>query len=263
MRPGPGSESVARHLLIIFGATGDLYRRKLLPALYQLLEQYDLVERCVVLGVATSDLDDDGFRALSHDALEAAGHDDVECRNWCDRVLFYQAVGREPSTYAEVEKRVAQLESELELDGNRIYYLALPPSVFEPVLGALEDHGLTESEGWIRVVVEKPFGRDFESAVALNRMVHRYFLEPQIYRIDHYLGKATVQNLLVFRFANALFESAWNRDRIDNIQITVAESLGIGSRAGYYDRAGALIIVILLTVLVIDYLSSWLRKKVR
>ena len=242
MRPGPepGASQVTNHLVVIFGATGDLYRRKLLPALYELLAQYDLVDRCTILGVATTDLDDEGFREMSHEALQVAGHGDVDCETWCNRVLHYQVVGRDASTYSEVQKRVAQLEGDLGLDGNRIYYLALPPPAFSPVLGALEDHGLTVSDGWIRVVVEKPFGRDLESAHALNETVHRYFDEHQIYRIDHYLGKATVQNLLVFRFANALFEAAWNRDRIDNIQITVAESLGIGSRAGYYDRAGAI-----------------------
>ncbi len=237
--PLPGTAQVDRHLLVIFGATGDLYQRKLLPALYQLLDQYDLAERCTVLGVATSELDDDGFRKLSHEALREVGHDDVDCEMWCNRVLHYVSVSADPQDYSAVRTRIDELEEEYELRGDRIYYLALPPSAFEPVLQALEKQDLTSSDGWLRVVVEKPFGHDLESAEALNETVHARFEEEQVYRIDHYLGKATVQNLLVFRFANALFESAWNRDRIDNIQITVAEDLGIGSRAGYYDRAGA------------------------
>lgn len=238
--PAPGSPQVSKHLLVIFGATGDLYRRKLLPALYELLAQYDLVDRCVLLGVATSEFDDQAFRDMSHEALEEAGHHDVSCAGWCDQVLHFQRVSSDPTSYEALRERIDRLDAAHDLGGNRIFYLALPPSAFPPVVAALGKSGLSASSGWTRLVVEKPFGSDLESATALNVAIHDHFSEPQIYRIDHYLGKATVQNLLVFRFANALFESAWNRERIDNIQITVAEDLGVGTRAGYYDRSGAL-----------------------
>lgn len=242
MEPGPsmGAAQVERHLVVILGATGDLYRRKLLPALYQLLEQYDLVDRCVVLGVSIEDMSEADFREMSHDALVEAGHDDIDCSMWCDHVLHYQSVSGPEDTYEELAQRIAGLDSTFELGGNRIFYLALPPRAFAPVLATLDNAGLAQSDGWTRVVVEKPFGRDLESAMELNARIHEHFDEEQIYRIDHYLGKATVQNLLVFRFANSLFESAWSRERIDNVQITVSEDLGIGDRAGYYDKSGAM-----------------------
>jgi glucose-6-phosphate 1-dehydrogenase len=242
VEPGPdtGAEQVDRHLLVIVGATGDLYRRKLLPAMYQLLQQYDLIDRCVLLGVATSGISEEAFREMSHEALEDAGHFDVDCAAWCEQVLHYQSVSKDADSYAALAERVGELDANHDLGSNRIFYLALPPSAFGPVLESLDEVGLATSQGWTRVVVEKPFGHDLDTAVELNAKIHEHFDESQIYRIDHYLGKATVQNLLVFRFANSLFESNWHRERIDNVQITVAESLGIGTRAGYYDRSGAM-----------------------
>jgi glucose-6-phosphate 1-dehydrogenase len=142
--------------------------------------------------------------------------------------------------YEDLAARVASLEDEYGLRGNRVFYMALPPQVLPDAVEGLGEAGLNRSAGWVRLVIEKPFGRDLESARDLNGLVHRYFAEEQVFRIDHYLGKETVQNLLVFRFANALFESSWNRDRIKHVQITVAEDLGVGTRAGYYDRSGAL-----------------------
>ena len=136
--------------------------------------------------------------------------------------------------------RIASLEKEYDLPGNRIFYLSLPPGAFAPTINGLGDTGLNHSDGWTRFVIEKPFGKDLASAHALNETIHQHFEESQVYRIDHYLGKETVQNLLVFRFANALFENVWNRDRIEKVEIVVDESLGVGDRAGYYDRSGAL-----------------------
>ena len=245
--PVAGSRAVDRHLLVVFGATGDLYRRKLAPALYHLVQQYELADRCVVLGVTRSKLDDEEFRALTRSALEEASsgqtQPDEECADpgeWCDGMVHYQAVDEDPASFAVLRARIERLEAESGLSGNRIFYLALPPSALAETVRGLGASGLARSAGWTRLLVEKPFGVDFESAAALNSTLHESFDERQIYRIDHYLGKATVQNLLVFRFANPLFESVWNRDRIDNIQITVAEDVGIGERAGYYDRSGAL-----------------------
>lgn len=243
--PTIGSRAVDRHLLVVFGATGDLYRQKLAPALYHLVRQYGLIDRCVILGVSRSALGDQLFRTRSRDAIEKASPGQMPLATpgtglagWCDAVMHHHQLGADG--YDGLRRRIEVIERAHGLSGNRIFYLALPPGAFGPTVRGLGASGLSAGEGWTRLVVEKPFGVDLESAVALNSILHETFDESRIYRIDHYLGKATVQNLLVFRFANPLFESVWNRDRISNVQITVAEDLGIGSRAGYYDRSGAL-----------------------
>lgn len=233
----PGTEP---HLFVVLGGTGDLMRRKLLPALFHLSRQGFLAGPARVLGVGReTDMDDESFRALSREALVDGGFDLEAADHWCETRLHYQPL-QDPGGYRALSARVRELEAEAGLPGNRIFYLALPPRAFPRAIEGLGEGELNRSPGWTRLVVEKPFGRDAGSARELNAHVHRHFDESQVYRIDHYLGKETVQNLLVFRLGNQIFESLWNRDRVDNVQITVAEDLGVGQRAGYYDRAGAL-----------------------
>ncbi len=230
-------------LFVIHGATGDLAGRKLVPALSSGLEKKRIHPDTIVLGVGRkTDISDEDLRRSLLDALKEAGQEpDEQLKTFWQKNLFYQTVpdgGHE--SYKALAERITELESRFGLPGNRVFYLALPPQAFTGVIGGLGEAGLNDSKGWTRLVIEKPFGHDLQSALELNDFVHRYFKESQIYRIDHYLGKETVQNLLVFRFANSLFEPLWNRDRVESVQITVSESLGIGGRAGYYDQAGAL-----------------------
>ena len=228
-------------LCVIFGGTGDLARRKLLPALARLAGGGQLDPASHVLAVAIDVLDDDGYRALARTALVAAGVAEDDIARVTGDHLHYHCIGAGgPADFAALADLLATLEKAHGLPGNRAFYLALPPSVFVATLEGLGGAGLARSPGWTRVIVEKPFGSDLASAVELNLQVHRHFHENQIYRIDHYLGKETVQNLMVLRFANTIFESVWNRDRVEAVQITVAEDLGVGSRAGYYDKFGAL-----------------------
>lgn len=228
-------------IFIIFGGTGDLARRKILPALFR-LQQQKLTPQCLILGVTrTADLDDAKYRDMIREALGDSGLPADELGAWIDASLFYQPINSgTPDDFHALATRIEQLEHEHGLPGNRAFYIALPPEAFADTIAGLGTGGLGSSHGWTRLVIEKPFGRDLASAQSLNAVVHQCFDESQVYRIDHYLGKETVQNLLVFRFANAFFESIWNRDHVDSVQITVAEDLGVEQRAGYYEQAGAL-----------------------
>jgi len=228
------------HLFVIFGGTGDLARRKLIPSLYRLITESGIADRCVLLGVAPSDLDDSTYRTWARSALADAGLDDADLDAWCDENVHYQQLGNDPGSYDDLRTRIEAIEAEHGLPGNRAFYLALPPPVFPIAITGLGKTGLNRSPGWTRLVIEKPIGTDLDSARSLNAVVHEFFVESQVYRIDHYLGKETVQNLLSFRFSNPMFESVWHRDRVESIEITVAEDLGVGTRAGYYESAGAL-----------------------
>ncbi len=226
--------------IVIFGATGDLAQRKILPALWKLWADEDLPANTAVLGVGRDTaLNDETFRKHAREAVVKAGAPAGVASHWAKSCVFYQAVAA-PGDYATLGQRLTQLEQERGLPGNRVFYLSLPPTVFPKTVEALGEAGLAKSPGWTRLVVEKPFGRDLKSARELNTLLHRYFDEAQIYRIDHYLGKETVQNLLVFRFANSIFEPLWNRQQVECVTILVAEDIGVGSRAGYYEQAGAL-----------------------
>ncbi len=223
---------------MIYGATGDLTTRKLLPSMYQLMNDPRVAQNSVLLGVSSQDLDDDGYRDFARQSLAGSGIEATDA--WCDERVYFQRIRRSEPSLGVLADKIAAIETAHRIPGNRVFYLALPPTASPDVIAGLSKAGLSQSAGWTRLVIEKPFGHDLASARELNDLVHRHFDESQIYRIDHYLGKETVRNLLAFRFANMLFESSWDRDRVDAIEITVGESIGIGGRAAYYDGAGVI-----------------------
>ncbi len=226
------------HLFVILGGTGDLAARKLLPSLYRLASEGSADP--VILAIGSRSQTDGDYQGWAVEALVRADINEADARAWAEDKLLYEQVARDAATYEGLRKRIEQIESDRGLPGNRAFYLALPPAAFAPTIDGLRDCGLNDGPGWTRLVVEKPIGTDLATAHELNETVGRAFPESQVYRIDHYLGKETVQNLLNFRFTNPMFESLWNRDRIESVEIVVAEALGIGSRAGYYDKSGAL-----------------------
>jgi glucose-6-phosphate 1-dehydrogenase len=228
------------HVFVILGATGDLAKRKLFPALYRLTRAQGHGPQIVAVG-GDRELNSAEFRQVVRQALFDTGAEAEELKSWLETSLHYCALGDGGAEeYQRLAGRLHALEADHDLHGNRVFYLALPPASFPATIEQLGAAHLNRNRGWSRLVIEKPFGNDLMSARALNTLIHRYFEEAQVYRIDHYLGKETVQNLLALRFANALFESVWNRDRIERVEVTVAEALGVESRAGYYDQAGAL-----------------------
>jgi glucose-6-phosphate 1-dehydrogenase len=220
--------------MVIFGASGDLTKRKLFPALYSLAYRQMLPEKFSVLGVARTEGTDNEFRERMKAAVQEFGRDDFREDVWQELADGMHYVYDEDKLAAALR----DLGERRGTTGNRIYYLAVPPAAFEEIVGWVGKH--KARKGWTRVIVEKPFGHDLQSALDLNVLLHKHFDESQIFRIDHYLGKETVQNMLALRFANGIFEPIWNRQFIDHIQITVAETLGIEGRAEYYERAGAI-----------------------
>jgi len=222
---------------VIFGATGSLARTKLLPSLARAVIDSGVSDHCVV-GVGTTHRSNQDFGQIVRRSLENAGLDSTCVERFLDGTIAYHAVG-DPGSFATLGDLVRSIESKTDLSGNRVLYLAVPPSKLDVTVGGIAESGLDEGTGWTRLVVEKPFGIDLATATASNRTIHGVFSEDDVYRIDHYLGKETVRNLLVFRFANALFEHTWNRGQIESIEITVAESAGAKGRAAYYDESGA------------------------
>jgi glucose-6-phosphate 1-dehydrogenase len=230
---------------VVLGAAGDLTQRKLLPALYNLARQRLLSDSFVLVGLARRDLDDTGFRDKLREDVRAWAGERFEPAVWdwlAGRIAYVRGDFDDPQAFERLAARLDELERERGTGGNALFYLATAPDWFTPVTRSLAQAGLLAEgdERWRRVIVEKPFGRDLESARRLNGELRALLAERQIYRIDHYLGKETVQNLLVFRFANGIFEPIWNRRYIDHVQITVAETIGVGKRGGYYDDSGAL-----------------------
>lgn len=244
MNPTPDpARSTEPHLFIVLGGSGDLMRTKLLPALWHLNAAGYLQAPSQLVAVARrSQFGDEGYQQWAHQALVDAGFEPDDATNsWCGNCLHYHSLGEEkPEDFEKLAARLEEFEREHNLPGNRVFYLAIPPASLPHTIESLGQAGLNRSTGWTRLIVEKPFGHDLESARALDKLIGGYYTEEQIYRIDHYLGKEAVQNLLVFRFANSIFESIWNREHISAVEITVAETSGTEGRATYYDGAGAI-----------------------
>ena len=231
--------------MVIFGASGDLTKRKLIPAIHNLATHHLLPDDFAVIGVSRTEMTDDDFRNRIRDEMKefATGELQDQVVEWLIPRLSYVAGDfHDDATFEKLRERLQQADETWKTQGCYLFYLAVPPSQFCQVVRELGERGLVEErEGqWRRVVIEKPFGHDLESARALNRDIMKVLDEKQIYRIDHYLGKETVQNILAFRFANGIFEPIWNRRYVDHVQITVAETVGVEGRGGYYEEAGAL-----------------------
>src|SRR5438094_5638190 len=231
--------------IVIFGATGDLTHRKLVPALYNVAADGELPPAVAIVGFARREKSDDEFRRDLEEATRKFSRQAVRDEIWktfAQSIFYHQSEFGDESGYKALAKRLDEIDITHGTRGNRLFYFAAAPDQFEPILKNLKAADLNETcEGsWARVIVEKPFGTDLASARELNRIVRNSFAEEQTYRIDHFLGKETAQNILVLRFANAIFAPLWNTHYVDHVQITAAETLGVGTRAGFYERAGAL-----------------------
>ncbi len=230
---------------IIFGASGDLTARKLIPSLFSLFSKHLLPEGFYVLGCARTPLNDESFREKIRASIKKRnGVSESTISTFLNRLFYLSGEYNNSTLYTDLKKRLKTLDEKYVKERNHVLYLATPPNVYKPIIEHLGSSGLAREKndisGDVVIVIEKPFGRDLDSAMELDRILNQEFSEKQIYRIDHYLGKETVQNILLFRFANSIFEPIWNRRYIDNIQITVAESIGVEHRAGYFEQAGLL-----------------------
>ncbi|HPD47828.1 MAG TPA: glucose-6-phosphate dehydrogenase [Anaerohalosphaeraceae bacterium] len=230
--------------MVVFGASGDLTRRKLLSSLFELHKRGLLAEEFYFVGCGRTKFSDEAYRSIAAKSISADGVAPEKTSAFLEKIYYITGAYDDPGLYESISDRLARLDCLHATGGCHVFYLAVPPGLYGTIaeqLGRarLSCRGLPECENRARLVIEKPFGHDLQSAVALSQELNRYFEERQIYRIDHYLGKETVQNILMFRFANAIFEPIWNRNYVDHVQITIAESLGVEHRAGYYDKSGA------------------------
>jgi glucose-6-phosphate 1-dehydrogenase len=225
-------------IVIIFGATGDLAKRKLFPSIFKLYRAGKLTEDFAVVGVARSQMSDDDFR---NSVLDAIANERDNANDFVSHFYYQTADVTNREAFVQLNDLIQQLDERYHTNGNRMFYLAMAPEFFGTICDNLQASGLTTTDGWSRVVIEKPFGHDYASAKALNDQIKRVFTEDQIYRIDHYLGKEMVQNITVIRFANAIFEELWSNQYISNIQITSSETLGVEDRGRYYESSGALL----------------------
>ncbi|MFQ5737438.1 MAG: glucose-6-phosphate dehydrogenase [Acidobacteriota bacterium] len=229
--------------VVIFGASGDLTMRKLIPAFFSLFQQNLLPPGFSVIGAARTPMSHQDFRDKMKEAIKVFGQvtaaDTHLLENFVSGLFYNRTDVKKPETLERLCALLSQMDRERGTAANRLFYLSTPPTLYSPISKALGEFKLNHSQGWTRIIIEKPFGRDLESMRSLNRDVLSVFEEDQVYRIDHYLGKETVQNIMVLRFANGIFEPLWDRGYIDHIQITAAESLGVEKRGGYYEQAGA------------------------
>jgi len=229
------------HILVIFGASGDLTKRKLIPALYELHTQQLLPEKLAVLGVSRTEHTDGGFREKMKEFLSIQPHNEKDIEAFLEHLYYQPLSTSDSSEYPILKSRLEALGKDLSIPANYIYYLSTPPNLYQIIPQSLAEVGLNNAKnGFKRLIIEKPFGTDLDSAQNLNKNLLNYFEEDQLYRIDHYLGKETVQNMLVTRFSNGIFEPIWNHNFIHHIEITSAETLGVEDRGGYYDHSGAM-----------------------
>ncbi|MFC7370706.1 glucose-6-phosphate dehydrogenase [Fictibacillus iocasae] len=229
--------------IVLFGATGDLAHRKLFPAMFQLYQKGQLKENFAVVGVSRKEFSHEEFQTIVADAVLTHSHvsDKEALTQFASHFYYLKMDVTDAISYHELGNLLDQLDRDYRTDGNRMYYMAMAPQFFGTIPGFLKSEGITDTSGWHRIVIEKPFGKNLETATELNEKIQKSFDEDDIYRIDHYLGKEMVQNIQVIRFGNAIFESIWNNKYIDSVQITSSETLGVEDRAAYYEKSGALL----------------------